>query len=54
MECTKILLLYLSDHGDGMAAHEWAAKLSFYEESVKVPFNYGIAGKVAAGVLTPV
>ena len=32
------LILFTSDHGDGMTAHEWAAKLSFYEESVKVPF----------------
>lgn len=31
------LIIFTSDHGDGMAAHEWAAKLSFYEESVKVP-----------------
>lgn len=32
------LIIFTSDHGDGMAAHKWAAKLSFYEESVKVPF----------------
>lgn len=31
------LIIFTSDHGDGMAAHEWSAKLSFYEESVKVP-----------------
>lgn len=31
------LIIFTSDHGDGMAAHEWAAKLSFYDESMKVP-----------------
>ncbi|MGL5787707.1 MAG: sulfatase family protein [Bacteroidales bacterium] len=32
------IIIFTSDHGDGMGAHKWAAKLSFYEESVKVPF----------------
>lgn len=32
------LILFTSDHGDGAASHRWAAKLSFYEESVAVPF----------------
>ena len=28
------LIIFTSDHGDGGAAHHWAAKLSFYQESV--------------------
>jgi arylsulfatase A-like enzyme len=32
------LVVFTSDHGDGAAAHRWAAKLSLYEESVNVPF----------------
>ncbi|WP_411029961.1 sulfatase [Spongiimicrobium sp. 3-5] len=31
------LIIFTSDHGDGAAAHKWAAKLSFYEEAAKVP-----------------
>lgn len=31
------LIIFTSDHGDGAAAHKWAAKLSFYEEASKVP-----------------
>ena len=32
------VIILTSDHGDGMAAHRWAAKLSFYDEPTKVPF----------------
>ncbi|MDY0104071.1 MAG: sulfatase-like hydrolase/transferase [Lentimicrobium sp.] len=32
------LIIFTSDHGDGMAAHKWASKLSLYEESAQVPF----------------
>ncbi|MBM1106258.1 sulfatase-like hydrolase/transferase [Aurantibacter crassamenti] len=31
------MIVFTSDHGDGAAAHKWAAKLSFYEESATVP-----------------
>jgi len=31
------LIVFTSDHGDGAAAHKWAAKLSFYEESSTIP-----------------
>jgi len=31
------LVIFTSDHGDGAASHQWAAKLSFYEEASKVP-----------------
>ena len=32
------LIIFTSDHGDGATAHQWAGKLSLYEESSKVPF----------------
>ncbi|MFC2123262.1 sulfatase, partial [Bacteroidota bacterium] len=31
------LVVFTSDHGDGAGSHKWAAKLSLYEESSKVP-----------------
>lgn len=43
------LIIFTSDHGDGMAAHKWAAKLSFYEESVKVPFVMVLPDKSIRG-----
>jgi arylsulfatase A-like enzyme len=32
------LVLFVSDHGEGMGAHRWVQKAAFYEESVRVPF----------------
>ena len=32
------LIVFTSDHGEGVAAHEWFTKLSLYEETLKVPF----------------
>lgn len=34
----RTLVLFASDHGEGMGAHRWVQKASFYEESVRVPF----------------
>ena len=31
------IVIFVSDHGEGMCAHKWAQKASFYEESVRVP-----------------
>jgi len=31
------IVIFVSDHGEGMCAHRWAQKASFYEESVRVP-----------------
>lgn len=45
------LIIFTSDHGDGMAAHEWAAKLSFYEESVKVPLIMVLPEKWQCGAV---
>ncbi len=32
------LILFTSDHGEGMAAHHWVVKLMLYEEPTRVPF----------------
>lgn len=39
------LIVFTSDHGDGMGAHKWAAKLSLYQESVQVPMIVVVPGK---------
>lgn len=41
------LVLFTSDHGDGCASHRWAAKLSLYEEAVRIPFIVAWPGKIA-------
>jgi len=33
----KTIVLLTADHGEGMGAHRWVQKASFYEESVRVP-----------------
>jgi arylsulfatase A-like enzyme len=40
------LVICTSDHGDGSAAHKWAAKLSLYEEATNVPFIINWKGKI--------
>lgn len=43
------VIVFASDHGEGLGAHRWAQKASFYEESLRVPFFIAGPG-VAAGV----
>ena len=43
------LIIFTSDHGDGAAAHKWAAKLSLYEESSKIPMIVTFPGIISAG-----
>jgi arylsulfatase A-like enzyme len=43
------LIIFTSDHGDGAAAHKWAAKLNLYEESSKIPFILTYPGKIQGG-----
>jgi arylsulfatase A-like enzyme len=43
------VVCFASDHGEGMGAHRWVQKASFYEESVRVPFVWagpGVAHRV--------
>jgi arylsulfatase A-like enzyme len=45
------MIVFTSDHGDGAAAHQWAAKLSLYEESSKVPFIVSYQNQIPSGVI---
>ena len=40
------IVVLTSEHGDGGAAHKWAAKLSLYEEAATVPFIIRYKGHV--------
>lgn len=43
------LIIFTSDHGDGAASHKWAAKLSLYEESSRIPMIVISPEKISAG-----
>lgn len=45
------MVIYTSDHGDGHASHMWNQKMTFYEESVNVPFVVAWKGQTRAGVI---
>jgi len=49
------MIIYTSDHGDGHASHKWNQKMTFYEESINVPFIVSIFPTIlrAAGVPIP-
>jgi arylsulfatase A-like enzyme len=44
------LVIFTSDHGEGIAAHRWASKLSLYEESAKVPLVISYPGHITPRV----
>ena len=43
------LVLFTSDHGDGVASHRWTAKLSLYEEPTHIPMLVRLPGQIPAG-----
>ena len=43
------LVLFTSDHGDGVASHRWTAKLSLYEEATRIPFILRWPKRIPAG-----
>lgn len=43
------IIVFTSDHGDGATSHQWAAKLSLYEESSKVPLILSWKGHIPSG-----
>jgi arylsulfatase A-like enzyme len=45
------LVLFTSDHGDGVASHRWTAKLSLYEEPARIPMLIRWPGRIPAGQL---
>ncbi|WP_162606025.1 sulfatase [Jiangella aurantiaca] len=46
------LILFSSDHGDGMGAHRWNQKWTLYEESVRVPFIVSWKGVTTPGAVS--
>ena len=45
------LVVFTSDHGEGMAGHHWVVKLMFWEEPVTVPMIVSWKGKTRSGVV---
>ena len=45
------LVLFTSDHGEGMAAHRWVCKLMLYEEPIRVPFTICWPHRIPRGVI---
>jgi len=48
---TNTVVIFLSDHGEGMAAHKWNQKTALYDESARVPFIISYKGVTQAGVI---
>lgn len=44
VDLERTVVAFVSDHGDGDAAHGWNQKLSLYEESVRVPYLLHVPG----------
>lgn len=44
------LVVFTSDHGEGMAAHHWVVKLMLHEEPATVPFLLRWPGRIPAGI----
>ncbi|MFM1550235.1 MAG: sulfatase [Lentisphaeria bacterium] len=45
------LIVFTSDHGEGVAAHHWVVKLSLYEEVVGVPLFISLPGHIPPGIV---
>ena len=45
----ETLVVFTSDHGDGMGAHQWNQKSVFYDEVARVPFILSYKGVTRAG-----
>ena len=43
------LVIFSSDHGDGLGAHRWNQKWVLYEESARVPFIVSFKGRTGPG-----
>lgn len=47
------VVIFSSDHGDGIGAHHWNQKSALYEEIVNIPFIVTLPGKKHAGTVLP-
>jgi arylsulfatase A-like enzyme len=45
------LVVFTSDHGEGMGAHGWVEKGAFWEETMRVPLVISVPGSMARGVV---
>jgi arylsulfatase A-like enzyme len=45
------LVVFSSDHGDGLGAHRWNQKWTLYDESVRVPFIVSWRGVTRPGIV---
>jgi choline-sulfatase len=43
------VIIFTSDHGDGIGAHRWAQKNMFYDETARIPFIISQKGKTKPG-----
>jgi arylsulfatase A-like enzyme len=46
----KTVIIFTSDHGDGLGAHRWAQKNMFYDEVARIPFIVSRQGATTPGV----
>ena len=47
------VVIFSSDHGDGIGAHHWNQKSALYEEVVNIPLIITLPGKKHAGKILP-
>ena len=47
------VVIFSSDHGDGVGAHQWNQKSALYEEVVNVPLIVTLPGRKHAGTVMP-
>lgn len=47
------VVIFSSDHGDGIGAHRWNQKSALYEEVINIPFIVTLPGKKNAGKAMP-
>ena len=45
----KTLIVFTSDHGEGLGSHRWTGKMMFYEEEAAVPLIVSWKGVTPAG-----
>jgi len=43
------IIVFTSDHGEGLASHRWTGKMMYYEEEAAVPLIVGFKGVTPAG-----
>lgn len=47
------IIIFTSDHGDGIGAHQWNQKSALYEEVINIPLVVTVPGKKHAGIVMP-